>query len=173
MFNMFVYILRAEIAKTAKETYENNLQIVFTVICCCCCRCGCARSFWGHSRLLSTVLNVGLNDAYEFGVIYTKARTRTRISIHKECVRERTKSGREWKNHTTRHMQRHGVNASVRGGGFTKKWTSPRPDPHWTKLSLDRDRSDRVFSIHWICKTDRQGTRAERRALYAEYRNEI
>lgn len=34
MFNTFVYIFQAEMPKAVKETHENNLQIVFTVICC-------------------------------------------------------------------------------------------------------------------------------------------
>lgn len=49
---------------------------------------------WGHSRPKSAVLNVELTDAYEFGVFYTKARTRTHTQ-HTQRMRERTCKERE------------------------------------------------------------------------------
>lgn len=101
---------------------------------------------WGHSRPKSAVLNVELTDAYEFGVFYTKARTRTHThSTHKECVRERAKREREWKTHAA--AWRECVRAEA-----TKKVnvafsvSPPEQSLQWTKLSLDQDWSQIVPS---------------------------
>lgn len=86
---MFVYKDQAEIP-TERETHENTcksflrLFVDFVVVVDTRDRLG----------LKSAVLNVELTDAYEFGVFYTKARTRTHTQ-HTQRMRERTCKERE------------------------------------------------------------------------------